>query len=110
MVKSHGVKRKIVLRTPIEAMMDMDEAKDVIQDIIPEEADITEMYFDACYREVIIQCPNPARRLVVEVRTATPFGIKPVGPSRLSERHLFFENGHDIRMYRQTHGDERRNC
>jgi predicted metal-dependent RNase len=35
------IKRKIVLRTPIDSMMDMDQAKDVIQDIIPEEADIT---------------------------------------------------------------------
>ena len=33
------VKRKIVLRTPIDAMMDMDKARDVIQEIIPEDAD-----------------------------------------------------------------------
>ena len=47
------VKRKIVLRTPIDAMMDMDKARDVIQEIIPEDADITEMYFDACYLSLI---------------------------------------------------------
>ena len=46
------VKRKIVLRTPIDSMMDIDKASDVIHEIIPEDADITEMYFDACYRAV----------------------------------------------------------
>jgi predicted metal-dependent RNase len=37
------VKRKIVLRTPIESMKDMDQAKDVIQDSIHDDAHITEM-------------------------------------------------------------------
>ena len=47
------IKRKIVLRTPIESMMDADKARNVIQEVIPEEAEITEMYFDACYREAV---------------------------------------------------------
>jgi len=41
------VKRKIVLRTPIDSMMDMDQAQDAIRVIIPEEACITAMFFDA---------------------------------------------------------------
>ena len=37
------IKRKIVLRTPIDAMMKMDKAREVIEEIVPKEAEITEM-------------------------------------------------------------------
>ncbi|MDA0925571.1 MAG: hypothetical protein O3C36_02900, partial [archaeon] len=56
---SKRVKRKIVLRTPLESMMDMDDARSHIEAILPEDAEVTEMYFDSCYREVTIQCKNP---------------------------------------------------
>ena len=53
------VKRKIVLRSPLDSMMDMNDAKDKIHAIVPGEAEITELYFDPCYREVTIQCKQP---------------------------------------------------
>ena len=40
---SKRVKRKIVLRTPLDSMMDMDAARTFIQDTVPSEAEITEM-------------------------------------------------------------------
>ena len=54
------IKRKIVLRTPQDQMKSMDETKAFIEDLIPDEAEITEMYFDGCYGEVIIQCKQPS--------------------------------------------------
>ena len=103
------IKRKIVLRTPIDAMMDMDEAKDVINDIIPEDADITEMYFDACYREVTIQCRQPGTAIGRRGQNSNAIRDK-TGWAVKVERTppLFSKTVHDIRMYRQTHGDERR--
>ena len=103
------VKRKIVLRTPIDSMMDIDEAKDCIKNIIPEDADVTEMYFDSCYREVTIQCKQPGKAIGrrgennVKIRDQTGWSVR-------VERTppLFSKTVHDIRMYRQAHGDERR--
>lgn len=74
------VKRKIVLRTPIDAMMDMDKARDVIQEIIPEDADITEMYFDAVTGRSSSSVDNREPPSVVEARTATQFETKRDGP------------------------------
>ena len=103
------IKRKIVLRSPLESMMDMDEAKEVIRDIIPEDAEITEMYFDSCYREVTIQCKQPGNAVgrkgennnAIRDKTGWSVKIERTPP-------LFSKTVHDIRMYRQTNGDERR--
>ena len=103
------IKRKIVLRTPIDAMMKMDKAREVIEEIVPKEAEITEMYFDSCYREVTIQCKQPGTAIGRRgensnaIRDKTGWAVK-------VERapHLFSKSVHDIRMYRQTNGDERR--
>ena len=99
------IRRKIVLRTPLDAMMDMSEASEVIRSIVPEEADITEMYFDACYREVTIQCKQPGTAIGrrgennAKIRDQTGWSVK-------VERTppLFSKTVHDIRMYRQSHG------
>ena len=103
------IRRKIVLRTPLDAMMDMSEASEVIRSIVPEEADITEMYFDACYREVTIQCKQPGTAIGrrgennAKIRDQTGWSVK-------VERTppLFSKTVHDIRMYRQSHGEDRR--
>jgi len=106
---SKRVRRKIVLRTPLDSMMDMDAARTFIEDIIPSEAEITEMYFDACYREVTIQCKDPGTAVGrrgqnnIKIRDETGWSVK-------VERTppLFSKTVHDIRMYRQANGDERR--
>ena len=106
---SKRVKRKIVLRTPLDSMMDMDAARTFIEDTVPSEAEITEMYFDACYREVTIQCKDPGTAVGrrgennIKIRDETGWSVK-------VERTppLFSKTVHDIRMYRQTNGEERR--
>ena len=106
---SKRVKRKIVLRTPLDSMMDMDAARTFIEDTVPNEAEITEMYFDACYREVTIQCKDPGTAVgrrgenKIKIRDETGWSVK-------VERTppLFSKTVHDIRMYRQTNGEERR--
>ena len=82
------VKRKIVLRPDVSIMKTEAEAKKLIQEIVPEEADITNIYFDSCYREIIIQCQKPGEAVGDVVQISTPFETKPVGSSRLSEPHL----------------------
>ena len=57
------IKRKIVLRTPIDKMMPMDDAKEFIENLLPQEAEVSEMYFDGCYREVTIQCQHPGKAI-----------------------------------------------
>jgi len=34
------IKRKIVLRSPVDAIMDIDDAKEIIETLIPEESEI----------------------------------------------------------------------
>ena len=80
------IKRKIVLRTPIDSMMDMDDAKDVIQDIIPEDADITEMSSMPATARSPFNAASQERRLGDEGKTVTPSETRPAGPSRLNER------------------------
>ncbi|MBT5285906.1 MAG: beta-CASP ribonuclease aCPSF1, partial [Euryarchaeota archaeon] len=103
------IKRKIVLRSPVDAIMDIDDAKEIIETLIPEESEITEMYFDGCYREVIIQCKNPGTAVgrrgenTRKVRDETGWSVK-------VERTppLFSKTVHDIRGYRQEKAEERR--
>ncbi|MBL6733359.1 MAG: hypothetical protein ISP84_02300, partial [Candidatus Poseidonia sp.] len=79
---SKRIKRKIVLRTPLDAMMDMDEARTCIEEILPAEAEITEMYFDSCYREVTIQCKDPGSAVGrrgennIKIRDKTGWSVK----------------------------------
>ncbi|MDC3236889.1 hypothetical protein OAT73_06515, partial [Candidatus Poseidoniaceae archaeon] len=56
---SQKVKRKIVLRPDASIMKSEEEATKIVKEIIPETADIQQIYFDACYREITVQCQNP---------------------------------------------------
>ena len=75
------IKRKIVLRTPQDRMKSMDDTKTFIEDLIPDEAEITEMYFDGCYGEVIIQCKQPSTAVgrrgehIKAIRDATGWSV-----------------------------------
>jgi len=103
------IKRKIVLRTPLDSMMEIDEAKEVIESIIPEDSEITEMYFDGCYREVIIQCKQPGTAVgrrgenTKRIRDETGWSVKVERTPPLHSKTV-----HDIRGYRQANAAERR--
>ena len=104
------VKRKIVLR-PHRGHDGHGRSQGCHSRHHSKEAEITEMYFDACYREVIIQCRQPGTAIgrrgensnAIRDKTGWAVKVERTPP-------LFSKTVHDIRMYRQTHGDERRNC
>ena len=86
------VKRKIKIRPDPSIVKPELEARSIIESIIPEEADISQIYFDGCFSEVIIQCQTLERQLVDEVLMLTKSGTKPDGFQRLNVLHLFFQN------------------
>jgi len=103
------IKRKIVLRAPEDSMMGIDETKAKIESIIPEDAEITEMYFDGCYGEVTIQCKQPS--VAVGRRGENNKKIRDeTGWSVIIERTppLFSKTVNDIRGYRQANHEERK--
>ena len=87
---SKKIKRRIVMRPQPDMVMGKEDATAVIMDLVPESANISELFFDPCIWKVIIQCENPSdavgRRgsIAKEIRTSTG------GKSLLSERHRFF--------------------
>ncbi|RJU88971.1 MAG: beta-CASP ribonuclease aCPSF1 [Candidatus Poseidoniales archaeon] len=103
------IKRKIVLRTPQDKMLDIDETKEFIENLLPEDVDITEMYFDGCYGEVTIQCKQPSTAVgrrgehLKSIRDATGWSVNVERTPPLASRTV-----HDIRTYRQHNADERR--
>ena len=86
------IKRKIKIRPDPSIVKPELEAKSLIESIIPEEAEISQIYFDGCFSEVIIQCQNPGKPLGEEVRMLTKSAIKLVGFQRLREHHQFSQS------------------
>ena len=103
------VKRRIKIRPDQSLMKSEQDSKQIIQSIIPQEAEISQIYFDSCYSEVIIQCGNPGEAVgrrgvnVSEIRDKT-------GWIPIVERTppILSKTVHDIRGYRQANADERR--
>ena len=103
------VKRKIKIRPDQSIMKSEIDAKSIIESIIPEEADLTQIYFDGCFCEVIIQCKNPGEAVgkrganVQQIREQT-------GWIPIVERTppIFSKTVHDIRGYRNANSEERR--
>ncbi|DAC54044.1 MAG TPA: beta-CASP ribonuclease aCPSF1 [Candidatus Poseidoniaceae archaeon] len=103
------IKRRIKIRPDPSIIKPDQEAKTIIESIIPEEAEITQIYFDGCFSEVIIQCQNPGEAVgrkganVNEIRDKT-------GWIPIVERTppLLSKTVHDIRGYRQANVEERR--
>ena len=56
---AHSVRKRIIVRPDPEALADLDLAKKTIKEIIPEEAGITDIYFDTGLGEVTIEATNP---------------------------------------------------
>ena len=78
---SKKIKRRIVMRPEPDMVMDKDDAAAVIKDLIPESANISELFFDPCIWKVIIQCENPSdavgRRgsIAKEIRNSTGWEV-----------------------------------
>ena len=85
------------------------EARSIIESIIPEEADISQIYFDGCFSEVIIQCQNPGEAVgrrganVNEIRNKTGWI-----PKVERTPPIFSKSVHDVRSYRNSISDERK--
>lgn len=103
------IKRKIKIRPDPSIVKSELDAKAIIESIIPVEAEISHIYFDSCFSEVIIQCKNPGEAVgrrgvnVNEIRTKS-------GWIPIVERTppLLSKTVHDIRGYRQVNAEERR--
>ena len=103
------VKRKIVIRPPLESITSQEKTLDIINEVIPKEAGIGDVYFDQCSREIIIQCDQPGDAVgrkganIKEIRDKTGWSV-------MVERKppLFSKTVHDVREYRNHHSDERK--
>ena len=106
---AHKVKRKIVLRPDSSIMKSEEEATKIVREVIPETADITQIYFDACYREIIVQCKKPGDAVgrrgihLQEIRDKSGWLISVERTPPLISKTV-----HDIRGYRHAHAEERR--
>tara|TARA_B100000459_G_scaffold144385_1_gene107049 strand:- start:765 stop:2669 length:1905 start_codon:yes stop_codon:yes gene_type:complete len=106
---AHKVKRKIVLRPDPSIMKSEEEATKIVREVIPETADITQIYFDACYREITVQCKKPGDAVgrrgahLQEIRDKSGWLISVERTPPLISKTV-----HDIRGYRHAHAEERR--
>lgn len=106
---AHKVKRKIVLRPDPSIMKSEEDATKIVREIIPESADITQIYFDACYREITVQCKKPGDAVgrrganLQEIRDKCGWLISVERTPPLISKTV-----HDIRGYRHAHAEERR--
>ena len=103
------IKRKIKIRPDPSIVKPQQEAKSIIESVIPEEAEISQIYFDACFSEVIIQCQNPGEAVgrrganVNEIRNQTGWI-----PKVERTPPIFSKSVHDVRSYRNSIADERK--
>ncbi len=106
---SKKVKRRIKMRPLPEMVMGKDETIEIIHELVPESAKISELFFDPCYWNVIIQCENPSeavgRRGAItnEIRTKTGWEVKVERTPPIESKTV-----RDIRGYREMHAEERR--
>ncbi|MDA1168077.1 MAG: MBL fold metallo-hydrolase, partial [archaeon] len=103
------VKRKIVIRPPLEDIKSQEDALTIIKEILPDEAGLGDVYFDECSREVILQCEQPGDAVgrkganIKDIRDQTGWSV-------IVERKppLFSRTVHDVREYRNQNSEERR--
>ena len=103
---SQKVKRKIVLRPDASIMKSEEEATKIVKEIIPETADINQIYFDACYREITVQCQNPGEAVgrrginLQQIRDQSGWLVTVERTPPLVSKTV-----HDIRGYRHAHAE-----
>ena len=106
---SKKIKRRIVTRPEADMVMDKEDATAVIKDLVPESANISELFFDPCIWKVIIQCENPSdavgRRgsITKEIRNKTGWEVAVERTPPILSKTV-----RDIRGYREAGAEERR--
>ncbi len=106
---SKRVKRRIIIR-PVEAiMMGEDEAREVINEVIPGDALIRNIWFDAAIGECTIECKDPVIGVgkrgvhLKEIRDAIGWVVKITRASRMESKTI-----HDVKVFRNIHSKERK--
>ena len=82
---SKKIKRRIVMRPNPEIVMDKEATTAVINELVPETAEISELFFDPCIWKVIIQCKNPSEAVAEEEQLPEKFESRLDGKFPLSE-------------------------
>ena len=106
---SKKIKRRIVMRPEPDMVMDKEDATAAIKDLVPESANISELFFDPCIWKVIIQCENPSdavgRRgsIAKEIRNSTGWEVSVERTPPILSKTV-----RDIRGYREANAEERR--
>jgi hypothetical protein len=60
---SKTIKKKVILRPDESIMLSEEETTKIIKEIISEDVEIRQIYFDECLRELIIQCDKPGNAI-----------------------------------------------
>ena len=104
-----AVKRRVVIRPHPSIMMSESDARDVINEIIPNEAFILNTYFDPATSECIIECKEPGVGVgkrgahLKAVRDKIGWQVKIIRAPRMESR-----TANDIRRFRYEKSEERR--
>lgn len=103
------VRRRVIVRPDPEILLSEEDAELKIRELVPEEAGLTDVWFDGAYSEVLIECTDPGTAVgpkgkhlkairdaigwLVSIDRAPPLPCRTVS---------------DIRRYRRDTADERR--
>ena len=103
------IKRRIVLRPHTSIMKGEKETEEYIRNLIPKDAGIDSIYFDACYCEVTVICNKPGEAVgrkganAKAIRDNCGWLVKFERTPAIHSKTI-----HDIRGYRGAHAKERR--
>ena len=103
------IKRRIEIRPSAEILMDAKDAEEKIIAMLPEEAGLKRVYFDAAICECTIVCDDPG--MAVGPKGATIRSIRDeIGWIIRTERFAAVESRtmHNIRKYRQENAEDRK--
>ncbi|MEJ6652805.1 MAG: MBL fold metallo-hydrolase, partial [Euryarchaeota archaeon] len=106
---SKTIKKKVILRPDESIMLSEEETTKIIKEIISEDVEIRQIYFDECLRELIIQCDKPGNAIgrkganIKEIRDKCGWLVKVERTPPIHSKTV-----HDIRGYRQANHKERR--
>ena len=104
-----AIKRRVVIRPDKSIMSSEEESIDAINSIIPEEAGITDIYFDPCFCELILTCDDPGTAVgrkgenINNLRDKIGWLVKVERTPALKSKTVV-----DIRGFRKSMADERR--
>jgi KH/beta-lactamase-domain protein len=106
---SKTIKKRVILRPDESIMLSEEETRKIIKEVISEDVEIRQIYFDECLRELIIQCDKPGNAIgrkganIKEIRDKCGWLVKVERTPPIHSKTV-----HDIRGYRQANHKERR--